>query len=832
MTAHGERLRFDVHPSVVFQLGADLVTDDMQALIELVKNAYDAGATYAKVEIETKATARDAFSDTFYSKASGYIKITDDGEGMDISDIKGGWMVVASSPKRHLKDSGKLAKKRRVPLGDKGLGRLGSQLLGRNVEVITARKKSGTEEHLGFAWEDFKDCEALGKVPVKRAEPRPAHRAGTMILISDLINPQRWSHDKAKEELEDRLVELISPFEGVEAFDLLITVNGFDLELAEITKKLRREAELLFTIEFDGERMNITGRVKLGHLKPTGHRAKIFVKTCEHDSGGRFLDHLKRSSQGKMLNLRKSRSSGWFAEFSQSFSLNDQDGVTQTSSGIPANPGRFRGEVDSFSLASGDISQQAVFSSASEYRRYISTLAGIRIYRDGFGIRVDRDFLQLGRQTTRGRSWYGLRPGNIIGYLALSARENRDLEETADREGFKDTPHYRNFRLLLDRFVDFTATTLSFLRRNTNAFCDNYQEKKADVPPSLSPDDLVKEIGQELDAVAKIQKFVRKSRDVLAAAAEELDASEKAAASTIFSSEPEFRDARAVLDRIQRAVENAQKALSDAQGSLDRLGLLHDRYNVLQAHLDQLNERLLVTYETMSLGLTAEALAHEIRFITDGIATRSSEIARYVNKKPDDGKTKGYIRHVRAATAALRKQLAHLDPSLKYAREQREVFDLFDFLEELQKHHEGRWRKRVPISCQIDRLRREQFTLKVNRGKMTQIFDNLVLNSEYWLREDLRLERITHGEIVVELQMPYVWLKDNGRGIDPSVEDSLFEAFVTAKAKGRGLGLFLVRELLQSEGCTIDLHPDRNERDRLYLFQLDLSGVLHGEEEK
>jgi len=49
-----DTLRLEVHPSVVFKLGADLITDDMQALIELVKNSYDADATKVRVEIETE----------------------------------------------------------------------------------------------------------------------------------------------------------------------------------------------------------------------------------------------------------------------------------------------------------------------------------------------------------------------------------------------------------------------------------------------------------------------------------------------------------------------------------------------------------------------------------------------------------------------------------------------------------------------------------------------------------------------------------------------------------------------------------------------------------
>jgi K+-sensing histidine kinase KdpD len=47
-----------------------------------------------------------------------------------------------------------------------------------------------------------------------------------------------------------------------------------------------------------------------------------------------------------------------------------------------------------------------------------------------------------------------------------------------------------------------------------------------------------------------------------------------------------------------------------------------------------------------------------------------------------------------------------------------------------------------------------------------------------------------------------------------------------ARGAGRGLGLYVVQQLLQAEGCDIELAPDRNQRGRLYIFKIDLSGVL------
>ncbi len=101
-------------------------------------------------------------------------------------------------------------------------------------------------------------------------------------------------------------------------------------------------------------------------------------------------------------------------------------------------------------------------------------------------------------------------------------------------------------------------------------------------------------------------------------------------------------------------------------------------------------------------------------------------------------------------------------------------------------------------------------------------------NSEFWLREDLRAGRIKSGEISIEVDAPYIRVRDNGLGISPTVESSLFEAFVTAKPSevGRGLGLFIVRQLLASEGCAIALLPVRNRFKRRHVFQIDLAGAM------
>jgi len=162
-------------------------------------------------------------------------------------------------------------------------------------------------------------------------------------------------------------------------------------------------------------------------------------------------------------------------------------------------------------------------------------------------------------------------------------------------------------------------------------------------------------------------------------------------------------------------------------------------------------------------------------------------------------------------------------------REKKEKIEMFPFCREVAYFYNERL-KNNHIDVQISPNNAGDFFVYINRGKLTQIFDNLFLNSEYWLCEDLRTKNINTARINITIDKPFVKFFDNGRGIDPSVETTLFEPFVTTKGKGkgRGLGLYIVQQFLDAEGCTIKLLPDRNKHNRLYIFEMNLTGGMDG----
>ena len=59
----------------------------------------------------------------------------------------------------------------------------------------------------------------------------------------------------------------------------------------------------------------------------------------------------------------------------------------------------------------------------------------------------------------------------------------------------------------------------------------------------------------------------------------------------------------------------------------------------------------------------------------------------------------------------------------------------------------------------------------------------------------------------------YVAIRDNGPGIPEDIRPHLFEAFVTSKASGSGLGLSLVAKIIGDHGglIEVDSRPGRTE---------------------
>lgn len=116
-----EHLQYVIEDSTIaYLLGVNNFTNDESAILELVKNSYDAGALHMNI-----------------SFSGDQLVIADDGQGMDENNIRTAWMHVGKSDKSYeIFDANN---RKRVLAGSKGVGRFALARLGNHVMIQTKK---------------------------------------------------------------------------------------------------------------------------------------------------------------------------------------------------------------------------------------------------------------------------------------------------------------------------------------------------------------------------------------------------------------------------------------------------------------------------------------------------------------------------------------------------------------------------------------------------------------------------------------------------------------------------------------------------------------------
>lgn len=383
-----ERLRFS--PSILARLGEELVPDADQGVIELVKNAYDADATGCVVELR----GTEMFG--------GQVRVTDDGAGMTEQDLVQGFLIIG----RSRKEAAQLTRGYgRVPVGDKGLGRLAALRLGRRVTVVTRPYElRGVEFRLQLDWDDFDRADAVEDVPIEVLETTTDQAPGTDILIEDLRAPfTRATADK----LARNLLLLSDPFRDVDDRAGIAGDPGFTAEL--------RAPDYL----------ELQAKVETSYFRDADFR---IVGELDADGFGTF-----RLLDWKGQELHSSR----------------------TERVYQAPPLQF--DLWHFVLEKGRFSNKA--STLPEVRAWLKHIGGVHIYQDG--IRVPpyggpgNDWLDLNLMRVRSPE---MRPGTntSIGRVTVSNLSG-SLTQKTDRVGFLENAAFLELRQFCQDCLDWAA---------------------------------------------------------------------------------------------------------------------------------------------------------------------------------------------------------------------------------------------------------------------------------------------------------------------------------------------------------------------------------------
>jgi signal transduction histidine kinase len=204
-------LRFS--PDILVRLGEELVPNPTDGLLELVKNAYDADASFCRIKIEKHT-----------------IRIEDDGNGMTDTEIVGGWLLIGGSSK----DAKKPTDLGRIPVGNKGLGRLAALRLGREATLVSRPKSQiGTEYRITIDWNKVEKGATVEQEYFDITSTPTTKGNGTEIILGAI--PKALPRDEIP-KLSKSLILLSDPFDNEAGFYASVESNLFK-DLSGVAKK-------------------------------------------------------------------------------------------------------------------------------------------------------------------------------------------------------------------------------------------------------------------------------------------------------------------------------------------------------------------------------------------------------------------------------------------------------------------------------------------------------------------------------------------------------------------------------------------------------------------
>lgn len=406
-------LKFNPKARIIRTIGDQLISGPEAAVIELVKNSYDADATQVTVKFVPPL-----------EKDRGRIIVKDDGHGMSLDDVHNKWMEPATTSKLR---NGYSPGGRRL-LGSKGIGRFAAAKLGKFMALNSISKNEAKCSEViipQIDWSIFNEDTYLSDISIEYIEEETTANTGTEIEISSLN--ESWTADKIH-RLHVELKRLLAPRSEDEPPEC-----RFYLDLSECTPD---------SSGFDGQQL-------FSKADSSGRREHKFevtafpvVSACDYevegtfDTSGNFVGTvtIHRGNQPSVdvtLSVPLGQEEEDCGTVDVHFYIFDREGQSMKTTMRKAGMGEM---------------------TVAKAREVLDAISGVAVYKNGFRIRPygdpQNDWLTLDTRRVQNPS---LRIGHnqISGNITVQDESESGLFEKSSREGFEENSNYRRLRKLI-----------------------------------------------------------------------------------------------------------------------------------------------------------------------------------------------------------------------------------------------------------------------------------------------------------------------------------------------------------------------------------------------
>lgn len=753
------QIPFTVSARTARLIGQENFANAEGAIIELVKNSYDADASVCVIII-------DALNDT--------IRILDNGDGMTDTIIRNQWMTIGTDDKKVNYRS-----RSRVKTGAKGIGRFALDRLGTSSTMIT---KTINSESLNWNvnWNQFE------KASAKISDIKASLFPDTIDIYDRIIEIQK------KSDIKESIVEFWEEKKGT-----LISVNDLkDVWDEKATQSLYSNLEILVppleTNIFQVLLYSTLEPDKYGKVLPTicddydykinaiiNEDQSVNIKLFRNELG---VGDLKRIGFFEKTKLNESQ---YQLEAFEKGEYSLETNLQTLLAGYKKSDNNNLGKIGAFSFSfyfmkrgggqekDEEISKYPYKSvSYSNRTAWLDKFGGIKIFRDNFRVRPygeakssSFDWLDLGKRAlsnpTVTRPGYRVRPQQTYGIVNISRIDNINFEDKSSREGLQENETFTLFKEILKSIIEiFENDRNQIMMSLKKIYDDNNKKRKA----------------QE-----QAEQIIKNSQ----------------------SSKANDTDSKEEKDILIKAIEAYKEDLEELQDEqkilrvLASAGLIVTTFaHEFRNHTDSILPRTQELKDVLLQVIDLEKLKELPSFFDPYIM----------------------LSDMRTQDERLKSWLDFSISSVRKDKRMRKVINLVDYFERLEKMWTPLLSRRN-IKLNIDKWLYEKVYFKGFEIDLDGIFNNLITNSvDAYKRPDAGNSREITFKFSIETNFVSISYEDSGPGLLSEITDSnkIFQPFFTTKRDektgekiGTGLGMWIVKSTVDEYNGDVEIIRSR-----------------------
>ncbi len=755
---------FNVSARTARLIGQENFTSAEGAVIELVKNSYDADASISIVLIDT-------FNDCMY--------IIDNGEGMTSDIIKKHWMTIGTDNKAYVSR----ASDSRIKTGAKGIGRFALDRLGTECEMWTKTEKE-MGVHWSVNWKQFeteksitdikatlelqdiffqiKLIEILGGFDLQDDFYNNWTESGTIIKIKHLKDDwQEYENSNAVLDLQDSLETLIPPLEKDSFKIYLFSTHSKDefgeispTELEDFDYKLiaevNNEQKVKITIhrnEMIFEQLKNYGLFESPKLPDEWQFKEEAFKNGQFSLNTSFAELLP-GQKNKDINENLSKIGSFTFVF---YFLKRGGAQEQREEGLNKFP--YRQNVN-----------------YKERGNWLKRFGGIKIFRDNFRVRPygepkssSFDWLGLGSRTRQGvnpnRGGWKVGASQVYGLIRISRNNNISFEDKSSREGLQENVVFALFKQILLKIIEKFERDRTYIIYN-------------------------------LGEIDKVRNNV---------------AQNKQRADDIIAEEEKNQEKNQKRGTIELFEDKEKKILVDA-------------IKTYKEELEELKDEQKIMRALASSGLVVTSFAHEFSHIRNRIVSRTDDLITILNDVVDEEKRvllddsdDPYllIKDIREQDERVKNWLDFALFSVQKSKRNSRKINLNEYINSLERLWSSLL-KHLKATILIDKSKLSMEAPFIGHEiDLDSIFNNLIVNSidSFTNPKNRGDKREIKLRFVSDTDDIHISYEDSGAGLslDITNNNDIFKAFFTTKRDARtgeeigtGLGMWIVQTVIES----------------------------------